>query len=147
MSMSKGDLVNVAGLDRFGSYDFAVPQGWLDRNPDQHGHCLWFYRRESHRPGYLMGRPLSFRAIARLAIRTMRKAADPFYHTYALVWSVAYPGCPLDETGRRLVAAKCDELGMTLHDRAYIVRYLYDTLEIPGPYLPDGWALALKPAA
>ena len=95
-SICVGDLAELSALSRFGEFDYAVPIDWVMVDPEARRPHVWFYPATDKRHRH--GRPLSWKAMARLAIRRMRKT-DAGAWKYASVWAIAYPGRPLDSYG------------------------------------------------
>lgn len=141
-------LATLAGLDRFGSYDYAVPIGWLMEDPEKRRPHFWWY---SQKPGSLFGRPLAWRAVARLALWKMRRefpgASFQDISDFLNTWAVAHPEKPLDAFGRKLIA-RCIEKEVCrdrfdLHLVLVNLRYCFKSASVP---MPD-FIMEEKPAA
>lgn len=57
------EITQTADINRFGAFDYAVPQSWADQNPKVR--AVWIYDKRSG----LCGRPLLVTTILRLARR------------------------------------------------------------------------------
>lgn len=99
-------LIELAGIDRnLGSYDYAVPQGWLMQDPENRRANYWWYPYDRKKPGHLFGRPLKWAAVARLVLRRLRLQESPeIFDDFLKVWAYAHPGKPLDKFGMKLLA-------------------------------------------
>ncbi len=96
--MDLDKIVKIAALDKFGSYDYAVPFDWLIKDPENRRPHFWFYPVTKKR-GQLFGRPLKWLAVARLALRVIRRQGIPDLDEYLRLWAFTHPGKPLDSTG------------------------------------------------
>jgi len=132
------DLTNLAAdacLDRFGSWDYAVPMDWLMQDPEKRRPHVWFYPfqqnrgKGTYRRGVIFGRPLKWTAIARLSLRMQALAGVPRLENYLRTWAFAHPGKGLDATG---IQAVRDFLAAnpTL-DQCHIMRCVIDHYQIP----------------
>jgi hypothetical protein len=88
----------LGGIDRFGAFDYAVPEHWLMQDPEKNRPHVWFYPR-GNKPGRIFGRPLKWMAAARLGLREMRKAGIPEIEKWLRLWAYVYPGRGLDADG------------------------------------------------
>ena len=116
-------LASLADLERFGTYDYAVPMNWLMEDPEKRRPHFWWYPSGKKR-GTLWGRPLKWAAVARMALWKMRREVSPDLHDFLQVWAFAYPGKALDALGEALV-------------RKWIERYPEETAEYKTMVL--GW--------
>ena len=123
-------LASDACLDRFGSWDYAVPMDWLMADPEKRRPHVWFYPSAKKR-GNIFGRPLKWSAIARLSLRMQARAGVPRLDNYLRTWAFAHPGKGLSATGIKAVR---DFLASnpTLDER-HIMRCVIDHYEIPAP--------------
>lgn len=101
--MNISALAAAADLDHYGSWDYAVPYQWLMEDPEARRENLWFYPAKGNRS--MFGRPLSWRVLARLALRRMRRTPTHDFSTYAQLWAYLHPGKPLDLAGLTIAAA------------------------------------------
>lgn len=136
-------LARIAQVERFGSYDYAVPMDWLMQDPEKRRPHFWWYSRKSRS---LFGRPLKWAAVARLALRMLRrKEADNStstdLHQYMEVWRICHPGKPLDAFGESLVRAWLDEAPDKEEYRAYIVEFAFHHMDVP----PPQWLVDMTP--
>lgn len=130
-------LATLAGLERFGTYDYAVPYQWLMQDPEKNRPHYWWYPRK---PGNLFGRPLAWRAVARMALWKMRRETSPDIMDFLHAWAVAYPGKELDAFGRGLIARHIEAEVERWGDKLYLhlvlvnLRYCFSGAGVP---LPD----------
>lgn len=101
--MNLETIAKIADLDRFGSFDFAVPIDWMMRDPEKHRPHVWYYPHGNKRHS-LYGRPLAWKAMARLALRNMRKDGIPNLDKWLDLWAYCHPGKTIDADG--IAAAK-----------------------------------------
>jgi hypothetical protein len=155
--MNLCELATLSGLERFGSYDYAVPYDWLMKDPEKRRPHFWWYprtpevlppgyRKSYRKPGSLMGRPLKWAAVARLALRMLRRGnhdsnTSTDLHLYMEVWKICYPGKPLDAHGEKLVREFLADSPDKEEYRAFIIEFVFQHMEIPAP----GWLLEMTP--
>ena len=130
--LSLDTITQLADLDRFGAFDFAVPEHWLMQDPEKRRPHFWYYPR-AKKPGRLFGRPLKWMAAARLALKNLRQQGIPELDNWLRLWAYAHPGKGLDRDGieamKRFIANSSEN--MRFHIGA-IVSYH----QIPPP--PEG---------
>lgn len=124
--MNLEKLFSFAQLERFGTYDYSVPIGWLMEDPEARRPHVWWY---ADKPGSMFGRPLKWAAAGRLALRMMRRAGNPELFDYLSVWKFVHPAKPLDAFGESLCQAWLRE-----HPEMHsALAWNLDHLEIPLP--------------
>ncbi len=142
-------LASLADLERFGSYDYAVPMGWLMEDPEKRRPHFWWYprtpevlppayRKSFRKPGSLMGRPLKWAAVARLALKNLRlgshdSSTSTDLHRYMEVWKIVHPGQPLDAYGETLAREWIAEMPDKEDARQCILEFSFRHMEIPPP--------------
>lgn len=110
MALNLDTLGRLANIDhRLGVYDYAVPIDWMMQDPENRRENVWWYPYDRKKPGNLRGRPLAWKALARLALRNMRQMEDPQLHHWIDCWTYLHPGKPLDAFGLRLLRRWMDE--------------------------------------
>lgn len=127
-------LATLADLERFGTYDYAVPFDWLMQDPEKRRPHFWWYPQKRR---LLFGRPLAWRTVARLALWKMRRETAPDIMDFLNTWAVAYPEKPLDAYGRKLIARyieseNCRE-DWQLHMLLVNLRYCFKGAGVPMP--------------
>lgn len=140
--LSYGDIATASDVERFGTFDYATPINWMMEDSENRREFCWWYPSK-RRPGKMCGRPLSYRALARLALREARKQGVPDMLLYAKLWAYAHPGRPLDRAGIdsiRKILAEDPHLAGTV---GYVLRRLQVPEPPPGTFDPPGRDLAL----
>lgn len=127
--MQLDKLCKLAGIDRLGAWDYAVPMHWMMEDPENRRENVWFYP-SGKKPGRTFGRPLKWKTIGRLALRMMRAAGIPELDEWLRVWAFVHPGRTIDRDGieavKRFIENSSDS--MRFHIGAIISHY-----EIPAP--------------
>ena len=142
-------LATLADLERFGSYDYAVPYDWLMKDPEKRRPHFWWYPRTPEvmpasyqksfrKPGSLMDRPLKWAAVARLALKCMRlgpheSSTSVDLHRYMEVWRFAHPGKPIDAYGEQLTREWINEKPDRAEANEHIIEFAYRHMDIPLP--------------
>lgn len=131
--MDLDKLARLADLERFGTYDYAVPHDWLMVDPEKRRPHFWWYPAKPGRQS-MFGRPLKWMAVARLALRRYRIAMPPQnsrdLHTYMEVWKFVHPGKQLDAFGENLIREWIETEG---RQWLQILRFSFQHMAIPAP--------------
>jgi hypothetical protein len=132
--MNLDKLTALADLERFGTFDYAVPMGWLMEDTEaRRPHFWWYPAAKDGRRQSMFGRPLKWLAVGRLALRMLRKKeaanlAD--LHTYMELWKFVHPGKPLDAFGENLIREWIETEGSKW---IHILEFSFKHMEIPAP--------------
>lgn len=139
--LSYGEITAASEVLRFGEFDYATPWEWMMADPEKRRHYCWFYpHAKPHHRRLPSSRPLSYRVLARLALRMERRKGIPDLSRWAKLWAYVHPGKEFDRDGiaaiRRLLAEDGCLHGLT---------WLFERLHIPPP--PPGTFAEVDPLA
>lgn len=140
LDLSFGEITAASQVERFGQFDYAVPDHWLMVDPEKRRHYCWYYPRT--KPGRRLpwSRPLSYRTLARLALRMERRKGVPDLSKWAKLWAYVHPGKEFDRHGieavRRHLLEDPHMMGLV---------WLFQELRIPPP--PPGTFAEVDPLA
>jgi len=140
--MNLDKLFKLAALDGHGEWDYAVPSDWLMADPEKRRPHVWFYpHHKAGRKPRMFGRPLAWRAVARLALRRMRRAGIPQIDDWIRTWTFTFPGRPLDAAGARALEKAAAAAGLVRAVNLNIVLRHYGLPELELPETPAATAV------